>query len=114
MEQQTTLDRLKAETKEHRKRTHEAVDRAIRNVLSTKEGQLLVAVLVDQVCGLEAPAGTEKLEGRRSVAIDVDLALVPYPEIRMGVADVKAALRRDDAMYQAALHQIAAATKETR
>ncbi len=113
----TTSEKLRQEIEERRERARRELRQALVDVLSTPAGRRLWLWIRDEKCwaNKHAPAGhpsdTARFEGRRDVGLDLDTALVDFPDLRVALAQQRAALEADDAAYQAGLKHLEQETR---
>lgn len=106
--------KLATEIEQHRERARTALRDAVRKTLSTSEGRRVWIWMQDEVCRLRkaAPAGhpsdVVRFEGRRDVALDLDLVLNEFPESRVALARERDAMAVDEAAHDAAVQRLKA------
>ena len=106
----TTSAELRREVEVRRERAEDARTKAIREVLNTASGRRLWLWIREEVCfaGKRAPGdrdGAWRFEGRRDVGLDMDRALQTFPELRVLLAQDRAAIEADDAAYHVLEHR---------
>lgn len=91
------LQRLADRSAEQREEMARQIREALHFTLSTPAGQRLWVWLVYEVCGLERDVPEE----RRKVALAMQEALVPYPELAAQVETMRSTIRQTEILFQA-------------